>query len=142
MTCDEPDMLRVHLLEDFGDAVGVALGHGEDDRLAGKLAGLILEADLHDFFPLLAEGVLVADLDFDLRAGVVDGVGVDALLDESVAVLLAEIHALDAFALEAGVRLVQAEIDEELVLDGLAIVVEEGRHVGIAVETRGRCRGR
>ena len=72
-------MLRVHLLEDLGDAVGMLLGHREDDRFAGQLAGLILEAGLHDFFPLLAEGIFVADLDFDFRALVVEAVGVDAL---------------------------------------------------------------
>ena len=130
----EAHMLRVHLLEDLGDAVGVLLGHREDDRFAGQLAGLVLEAGLHDFLPLLAEGVLVADLDFDLRARVVEAVGVDALLDESVAVLLAEVHALDAFALETGVRLVQAEIDEEAFFHGLRVVVEEGRHIGVAPE--------
>ena len=56
------------------------------------------------------------------------------LLRESVAVLLAEVHALDAFALEAGVRLVQDEIDEEAFVHGLWVVVEEGRHIGIAPE--------
>jgi hypothetical protein len=54
----------------------------------------------------LSEGVSVADLNFDLRARVVEAVGIDALLGESVAVLLAKVHALDAFALETGVRLV------------------------------------
>jgi hypothetical protein len=56
------------------------------------------------------------------------------LLGESVAVLLTEVHALDAFALETGVRLVQAEIDEETLFHGLWVVVEEGRHIGIAPE--------
>ena len=130
----DADVLRVHLLEDLGDAVGMLLGHREDDGLAGQLAGLVLEADLHDLFPLLAQRVLVADLDFDVRAGVVEAVGVDALLDEGVAVLLAEVHALDALALETGLRLVQAEIDEEAFFHGLLVVVEKGRRVGVAVE--------
>ena len=70
--------------------------------LPGSWPRLVLEADLHDLFPLLAEGVLVADVDFDIGARVVEGVGVDALLDEGVAVLLAEVDALDA--LRAGSR--------------------------------------
>ena len=127
-------MLRVHLLEDLSEAVGMLLGHREDDRFAGQLARLILEAGLHDLLPLLPEGVSVADLDFDLRARVVETVGVDALLGEGVAVLLAEVYALDAFALETRVRLVQGEIDEEAFFHGLWVVVEEGRHIGIASE--------
>lgn len=82
-------------------------------------AGLIVEACLHDFLPLLAEGISVAHLDFDFRARVVEAVGVYALLGKGVAVLLAEVHALDAFALETGLRLVQAEIDEEAFFHGL-----------------------
>ena len=103
------------------------LGHREDDGFAGKLAGLILEADLHDLFPLLAQGVVVADVDFDFGAGVVDGVGVDALLDEGVAIFLVQIRALDAFALKARLRLIEAEIHKEAVLDRLLIFVEERR---------------
>ena len=114
-------MLRIHLLKDLGDAVGMLFSRREDDRFPGQLAGLILEAGLHDFFPLLAEGISVANLDFDLRARVVEAVGVDALLDESVAVLLAKVHPLDAFALETGVRLVQSEIDQEMIFHGLWI---------------------
>src|SRR5439155_21880631 len=101
---------------------------------ARQLAGLIVEAGPHDFLPLLAEGISVADFDFDLRACVVEAVGVDALLGESVAVLLAEVHALDAFALETGVRLVQAKIDEDALLNGLWVVVEEGWHIGVTPE--------
>src|ERR1035437_8152117 len=127
-------MLRVHLLKDSGDAVGMLLGHREDDRFSGQLAGLILEARLHDLLPLFAEGVSIADLDFDLRAPVVEAVGVDALLGESVAVFFAEVHALDAFALETGVRLVKAEINEESCLYGLWIVIEKGWRIGIAPE--------
>ncbi len=124
------------------DAVGVLLGHGEDDGFAGQLAGLILEADLHDFFPLLAQGVFVADFDFDLGAGVVEAVGVDALLDEGVAVLFAEVHALDALALKAGLRLIQAEIDEEAFFHGL-LDSRRGTSAHWHRSRRaGRCRGR
>ena len=38
------------------------------------------------------------------------------------------------FALEAGVRLVEAEIDEEAFFDGLLVVVEEGRRLVVAPE--------
>ena len=69
-----------------------------------------------------------------LRAGVIEAVGVNALLGEGVPVLLAQVHALDALALETGVRLVQAEIYEEAFFHGLRVCVEEGRHVGIAPE--------
>ena len=62
---------------------------------------------------------LLLTVDLNFGAGVVDGVRVNALLDKCVAVLLAQIHAFDAFALESGLRLVEAEVDEEFVLDGL-----------------------
>ena len=131
---NDAHMLRVHLLENLGDTVSMVLGHCKNDGLAGQLAGLIFEACLHDFFPLLAEGVFVADFDFDLRALVIEAVGIDALLGECVAILLAEIHALDAYPLETGVRLVKAEIDEEAFFHSLRVVVEEGRYIGIAPE--------
>src|SRR3984957_16261521 len=116
------------------NAVGVRFGHREDNRLAGQLARLILEASLHDFLPLLAEGIFVADLDFDLGARVVGAVGGDTLLGESVPVLLAKVHALYAFALETGMRLVEAEIDKELFLYGLWVVVEERWRIGVAAK--------
>ena len=80
----------------------MVFGHGEDDRLAGELARLILEARLHHFVPLLAQSVAVADGLFDVGAGIVDGVGVDSLLDQGVLVFLGELDALDALALETG----------------------------------------
>src|SRR5207247_3538371 len=67
-------------------------------------------------------------------ARIVDRVRVDPLLDEGVFVFLAEVNALDALALETGLRLVEAEIDEELVVDGLLVVVEKGRHDSVAAK--------
>ena len=131
---DQADVLGVHLLEDFADAVRVLFGHGENDGLTRKLAGLVLEADLHDLFPLLAQGVLDADRDLDFGALVVEGVRVDALLDEGVAFLFAQVHALDAIPLKAGLRLIQAEIHEELVFHRPLVLVEEGRCAALAME--------
>src|SRR4051812_33497691 len=112
-------MLRVHFLEDFSKPVRMLLRHSEYDRLAGQLARLIFEAGLHDLLPLLAERISVAHFDFDFRAGVIEAIRVDALLGRGVAVFFAEVHSLDAFALETGVRLVETEIDEELLLNRL-----------------------
>lgn len=113
---------------------GVGLGHAKDDGLARELAGLVLEADVHDLLPLAAQGVAVADLDLDLGAAVVEGVGIEPLLDEGVAVLLGEIDALDAAALEPCLRLIEAEIDEVAVLHRLLIFVEKGREIAVAIE--------
>ena len=85
-------MLREHLLEHLANAARVLLGHREDDRLAGKSAALILDADVHDLFPLLAQGVAVGDEHLDFRARIVDRVGVEALLDERIAVFLGEVE--------------------------------------------------
>ena len=78
-------ILRIHLLEHFCQAQGVILSHGKDNRLAGKLSRLVLVADLHDLFPLLAECVLVADPLFQVGARVVNVIGVESLLDQGVA---------------------------------------------------------
>ena len=55
-------VLGEHLLKDVLEAQGVGLGHGKEDGLAGELAGLVLEAHVPDFLPLLAQGVAVGDL--------------------------------------------------------------------------------
>ena len=104
--------LRVHLIEDILQAQGMLLGHGKNDRLAGQLPGLVLEAHFHHLFPLLAQRVPVADILFQLRARKVDLVRVDALLDQAVALFLAQVDAADALALELGPRGVQAVIHQ------------------------------
>ena len=49
--------LGVGEVEALLDELGVGLVLGEDDGLARKLARLVLEAGVHDFFPLLAQRV-------------------------------------------------------------------------------------
>ena len=145
----QSQILREHFLEHVANALGVLLGHREDDGLAGKSTAAILDADVHDLFPLPAERVAVRDEHFKFGAGVVDGVGVEALLDESVAVFLGETSAPDALALESGLRLIQSEVDEMSFLDGLLVGVEERRRLvaaveyaeRVAVDESGRCRG-
>ena len=64
-----------------GHTQRVVLGHGKEDRLARKLAGLILVTLLHDLFPLLAQRVAVADPFFQVGARVVDVVRLESLFD-------------------------------------------------------------
>jgi hypothetical protein len=110
LTWSKSDVLRIHLLEYVADAFGVVLGHREDDGLARKLTALIQQAVLHDVLPLSAQRITVADEHFDVRARVVDLDWVDALLDKAVPVVFVEVHAFDAIALEAGLRLIEAEV--------------------------------
>ena len=63
------------------DAVSVRLGHGKNDCLAWKLSRLVFEADFHNLFPLLAQGVFIADLNFNFRAFIVEVVRFNALLN-------------------------------------------------------------
>ena len=42
------------------------LGHGKDNGLARKLPRLIFEANIHDLLPLLAQGILIANLFFQV----------------------------------------------------------------------------
>jgi len=96
-------------------------GHREDDRLARELAALIEETVLHDLLPLFAERTAVAHVHFDFCASIVDLIRVDALLDERVSVLLAEVHTDDTVTLEAGLRLIKPEVHEAFFRDGLLV---------------------
>src|SRR5262249_8395020 len=106
----EADVLRIHLLEDLAHPFGVGLGHRKDNRLSGELAGPVLGAGLHALFPLFAQRVLIADDDLDVGTAVVNRIRVDALLDQGVAFVLAEVNALNSAALKTRLRLVKAEI--------------------------------
>ena len=99
--------MREHFLEHVANSVCVFFGHGEDDGLAGKRAAAIFDADVHDLFPLLSQRISIRDEHLKIGACVVDGIGVEALLDEGIAVFLGEVSAPNALALEAGVRLVE-----------------------------------
>src|SRR5437870_3280172 len=113
-------------------------------------AALVMQGVFHDFFPLAAKSVLVADQDLDIGAGIVDGVGINALLDERVAVFFAEINALDTPALKTSLRLVKAEIHETLFGNRLLIGIKEsGRLISaiegaesVAIEEVRRCGGK
>ena len=96
--------LGVHFIEDILQPQGVLLGHGKEDGLARKLARSILETNFHDLGPLLAQRVTVADGLLDLSALVIQIIGVNALLDQAVAVFLAQIHPPDARSLELCAR--------------------------------------
>ena len=95
---------------------------------------MILETDFHDFFPLLPQRVFIADFDLYFRTGIVNGIGIDTLFDQRVAVFLGEIGALDAFALKAGACLIETEINKEAVLDRLLIFIKKRRRGVLAVE--------
>lgn len=56
------------------------------------------------------------------------------MFDEGVTVLFRQVHALDALALKACLRLVQAEVHEKLVLHRLLVLVEERRRAAFALK--------
>lgn len=88
------DAWQVVLLELGDETVAIAavahpLGRRRDDLNDAHILWIHLLEDLSDAVGVFrAEGVPVTDLDFDLRAFVVEAVGGDTLLGESVAVLL------------------------------------------------------
>ena len=92
MTCNNPAILREHFLEYVANAVGVFFGHREDDGLPGERPAAIFDADVHDFFPLLAQRIAICDQHLKLGACVVDSVRVEALLDERVAIFLGKVE--------------------------------------------------
>jgi len=112
----------------------VLFGHGEDDGFAGQVPAAIPDADLHDLFPLATERITVGDEHFEVGTGVIEGVGIEALLDQGGAVLLAQVGPLDAFALKAGLGLVEPEIHQPLFRHGLLVGVEKGRGLFAAME--------
>ena len=74
----QADVFGKHLLEHVADPLGVLPGDGKDDGLAGQVSAAVLDANLHDLFPLSAERILVADEHFQVGAGVIEPVGVEA----------------------------------------------------------------
>ena len=68
--------------------------------LAGQLAALVRAGVLRDVLPLPAKRIPVADEHFGVGACVVNPVRINPLLDQRVAVFLAEVRATDAAPLE------------------------------------------
>ena len=126
--------LRIHFIKGGLQAQSVGLGHGKDDRLPRQLPRRIFLARIPDLFPLLADGIAIADGRFQFRAFVVDVVGVESLFDQRVALLLGQVHAVNTLPLELGPRGVEFIIHEILVFDGLFVGIEIGRLAVRAIE--------
>jgi hypothetical protein len=130
----QPRVLRKHLLEHLANAARVLFGHCEDDRLPGKSTPAILDADVHDLFPLPAQRIAIRDEHLKVCARVVDRVRVEALFYERITIFLREMRAPNARALKACMRLVQREVDEVPFLDRLLVCVKERRRLITTVE--------
>lgn len=83
---------------------------------------------------MLAQRVLVADGLFQFGAFVIDVVRVEALFDEGVALLLAQVHPANALALELRSRGIQFKVHEIAIVDGLLIGVKISRFAVSAIE--------
>ena len=134
--------LRVHFVEHVLQAQGMFLGHGKDDCPARKLPGTVLDTHVHQLFPLLAQGIPVGNVLLELGAFKIQLIRIDALLDQAVALLFAQLRAADAKNLKFGAGGVQVVIDQVALVDGLPVGVKIGGRAVRAVERCGRCPGR
>jgi hypothetical protein len=112
----------------------VLLRHGKDDALAWQLARSVLAADFPEFLPLLAQRVRIRDGLLQLRAPKVDVVGVDALLEQLVALFLGQIHAVNALALKLRLGGIEHEVNQVLLPYRLLVAIVVGGDVVGALE--------
>src|SRR5437762_1529217 len=93
--------------------------HRKYDCLSGLATAAILDADVHEFFPLSTQGIPIRHLHLDVRATVVNRVRIEPLVYEGILVLLAQVYSTNASALESRLRLVESEIYQALLFHGL-----------------------